>query len=499
MVKLPVITIALALAATSASAQQTPPQPQPAAPAAPALPDSPAAWRAAAERDLKAAHDILRDNSPAPVVDRDSGPFRAWIDTGLASSLKLAEKVKDGYGYVFVMRRYLRGFHDGHIGFGESFHIVLSPPKAWTGYVLGLRGNDYKVVYRGAGVSDGPPIGAVFAGCDGQSAETFAQNRDLYDADRVTYSGRFHAAYFMMFDRANPFVTLPRSCTFRVAGKANTYPVQWRPMPQAEVEPAYGRAVGAVHHTLAVEPWGDNWWITVPSMEDNLDWDGFAKAIEAHKDAIRAAGRVVIDLRGNGGGSSTHAYDLAAKLWGQDWVDARQPSWGPEVWRASPINLDNARHVRDELVKDGLSGNDLADYDKMIASMDAAIKAGKPTVTDNDGPDATHADPAVNPMKGKVILLTDSNCFSACLDLMDLFMRLPNTVQAGSPTGADTIFMELTPNVKLPSGLGAISFGHKAWVKRIRGSNVAYTPAPERTWTGEPDDEAGLRAWLGTL
>jgi hypothetical protein len=78
---------------------------------------------------------------------------------------------------------------------------------------------------------------------------------------------------------------------------------------------------------------------------------------------------------------------------------------------------------------------------------------------------------------------------------MDVAMAMPSVIQAGTVTSADTIFMELT-EADLPSGLSQLAFGHKAWIKRPRGSNVPYTPAARFTWKGEPTDEAGMRSWL---
>jgi hypothetical protein len=98
-------------------------------------------------------------------------------------------------------------------------------------------------------------------------------------------------------------------------------------------------------------------------------------------------------------------------------------------------------------------------------------------------------------MRARVIVLTDERCFSACLDLMDLFMAMPNVAQAGQPTGADTIFMDNYGAV-LPSGRIALTFGVKAWLDRPRGSNVSYSPAAEWLFTGDLGDDNAWRTWL---
>jgi hypothetical protein len=101
-------------------------------------------------------------------------------------------------------------------------------------------------------------------------------------------------------------------------------------------------------------------------------------------------------------------------------------------------------------------------------------------------------------MKGTVVVLTDYICNSACLYMLDLYLRLPSVIQVGVPTSADTIFMEVGTQM-LPSGKALVSFGHKAWIARPRGSNVAYTPAPALTYSGDLGNDADLREWLERL
>jgi hypothetical protein len=52
---------------------------------------------------------------------------------------------------------------------------------------------------------------------------------------------------------------------------------------------------------------------------------------------------------------------------------------------------------------------------------------------------------------------------------------------------------------RLPSNYSDLSYGHKAWTTRQRGNNQGYVPAQGLTYTGNPTDEAAVRAWVGTL
>jgi hypothetical protein len=456
-------------------------------------------WRAAAQTDLAAIHDLLKANSPAPLVDRDSAHFRDWLETGYAVARTRLPGVHDAYGYAFLLRGYVVGFRDSHIFTSptRAAGVDLNQPAAWPGFSVGLRGRDYRVAYRDPAETGGPPVGARLLACDGRSVETMVQARDRLDGNLQLESGRFFAARFLLTDRGDPFVARPDRCVFEAGGRKQTWRLNWRPADLAGLKPALAAASGIVERKLDVAQWGERgWWISVPFMDDAHDWTGFYQAVDRHLTAIRDARTVVIDLRGNGGGSNGYGEKLARTMWGEGLVDAHEPDLGPTLWRATRINRDfwaglvagveaDPHHALDELSE---LKSILADYDKALAEGRESFRRARSSSTQPPAPPS--------PMRGRVILLTDQACNSACLDLMDLFTRLPGTVQAGAVTSADTIFMELTRVDPLPSGFSSFGFGHKAWVARPRGSNQPYRPAADWTWRGDPMEEAGLRTWL---
>src|SRR5207253_4686244 len=59
------------------------------------------------------------------------------------------------------------------------------------------------------------------------------------------------------------------------------------------------------------------------------------------------------------------------------------------------------------------------------------------------------------PAKFKLVLLTDSACFSSCLEMTDEFRKL-GAIQMGQATNAATHYMEVR-EIKLPSGLSYFS------------------------------------------
>lgn len=462
-------------------------------------PETPDAWRAAAAQDLTAIHDTLRDNSPAMIVKRDSALFRRWIDEGLRQARADLPKVMDGHGYYYVIQGYVGGFRDSHIQWGPNRASGISLRAfSWPGFVLGYRNGGYEVAFRAPDALEAPPAGARLIGCDGKPAEALAQAHDRYDGNFQLESVRHSRAVSLLLERGNPFVSHPNTCSFRVEGRARDYRLTWRPLDQAQTAQIDAAIGGGVPSKLGLEPWGDRrWWISVPSMGGDQDWSGFYASVRTHLDGLRSADVVVIDVRGNGGGDSSYADRLARLLWGEAFVDAHQPRLGPTVWRASKLNRDYWATLVDKISKDpDYPPDGREEFRRILARYDQALAHGDPSFTLDDEANGKRPPSGPNPVHGRVVLLTDYACNSACLDLMDEFMAMPNVVQAGTVTSADTIFMELTIVPELPSGLGGFAFGHKAWIKRPRGSNVPYTPAPHLTWTGAPKDDAGLRLWL---
>lgn len=104
--------------------------------------------------------------------------------------------------------------------------------------------------------------------------------------------------------------------------------------------------------------------------------------------------------------------------------------------------------------------------------------------------------PAAEPLyRGKVILLTDRRCASACLDFADFVRLLPNATHVGLPTSADSVYMEVRP-VDLPSGVERLGLPVKVYRDRLRGHNEPYVP--HVMYEGDINDTAAVEAWLLT-
>ena len=99
-------------------------------------------------------------------------------------------------------------------------------------------------------------------------------------------------------------------------------------------------------------------------------------------------------------------------------------------------------------------------------------------------------------MTGRVYLLTDGGCASACLDFADIVRRMPGTRQIGQPTSGDALYIDIdyTP---LPSGLAGLSYGMKVYRNRARGNNQWYEP--DVRWPGGDMTDEALVRWIEAL
>ncbi len=494
-----VIAVSMAaLAPWSAPARAQTASPAAAAPTWPAW-----YWRDAARRDLRAARAAIHANSPILHVERDSAAMRAWLDEGFRRAEDLLPRVTDEIGYRYLLAYYLNGFRDGHISAGHHDRYRPAPiaTRSWPGIAMRWARGRYEVSFVAPWVTDGPSLGAVLLDCDGRPAEALARERlDLFLTDLDQPLNRRRFAPVLLWDRENPFVEPIRNCRFRGEdGRIGELTLDYRPATSDDGRAQAAAAAGALSSSpaLDVARWGDDgWWIGLPSFGSGDGWEPFFAKIETNLDAIRAARVVVIDVRGNGGGDSAYAERLGRILWGADLLERRRPALGPVLWRATPENRDRVQSLIERMQNDETARENIPWLTAVRDGMDEAVAGGRALYREEaSAPSAATGPEPANPLGGTIVLLTDERCFSACLDLMDLFTAMPGTVQAGAPTGADTIFMETNGGI-LPSGMLGFSYGVKAWVERPRGSNVAYAPTAALTYAGDPADEEGWRRWL---
>ena len=465
-------------------------------------------WAQRLRDDAQHLHAVMRDNHPG-AVDPENPRFAPALDDALRTALVRAGDVRDAGGYWWALRELQASFDDGHVQL--SVKQPLGLPLRWAGVLTRYRNGRHVVAVREEQDATLPPLGAALVSCDGTPAAALA-------AERLgRFSGRWHLlsqqvdnAPRLLMDEGNPWAPLPQACIFEHAGVDYPVAMRWRSMNRDElamywprVQPASMNGIG-----LRTLPGGIT-WISLGSFSGNADAESYPKLtallteVEARQDAIRR-GPIVLDVRGNGGGSSHWSQRLAETIWGEDAAQRAAPRSDAVDWRVSAGNIAHIRAFRDQLrAADADDAERLAWANEVLSGMETAQRQGLALWRQTDDEDAASTPapapatntPARHATAPRVYVLTDSACASACLDAMDLWKAL-GIVQVGGETSADTTYMEIRGE-PLPSGLVWVGVPTKVYRGRKRGANEAYRP--DIPYGGDLANTAALQAWIAGL
>ena len=231
------------------------------------------------------------------------------------------------------------------------------------------------------------------------------------------------------------------------------------------------------------------WMLVLPTFYAGHDaFDSTMAAIARARDELAGEqpALLAIDLRGNGGGSSSPADQVLTALWGPAApavLSARRPK--ASLWRTSEGVIADLGERRERIAR--RYPESLADFDRLLRGIEAASRRGQPL----------HRSPL--PMAGggatlkagpkEVVVVTDGACISACLDFLDRLLEAPDVVHVGEPTGSDTLYTEVQ-SVELPSGRGAITIPMQRLEGRRRPAHVPYGPSLRLS------GEENIAAWL---
>jgi hypothetical protein len=460
-------------------------------------------WAAALRTDATAVHDAIAENHPGMINPGDPH-FAAQNDRQYALALKRAQAARTFADYFFALQHYLAAFDDGHLGFGV-FGATPDATLRWPGFIAQDDGNRGLIVTASEDWS-GVAVGSRVQNCDGKSA--FELGRDRIGARFGRWELEAQRAIFgaiVMLDSGDPYVRPINTCVFQTAKGTQKIRLTWREggkefFSKYPIMPARKRA------ETGIAPFAGGYWVTLPSFDGNPE-SNRGRALEALLGQIRdqatsmeQAPVIVFDLRGNGGGTSRWSQRIAAIIWGEG-AFARYPApLTTVVWRASDGNLQSLREGLQERDANGKLDEGARKWFKSsITGLEAAIAKGEPSwVIKPDRSDASSAAAMklpLHPPRGKVYILTDFACMSACLDAVDLWTRF-GAIPIGRETGADTVYMEVR-RITLPSKLGSMSLPMKYYVGRPRGSNVPVKPVYR--FDGDIQDTPGVQAWVSML
>jgi hypothetical protein len=379
----------------------------------------------------------------------------------------------------------------------------------WTGLITSLRGGAW--VITDTDDAQGSRKGAYLVSCDGRDVQDLArQNLGGFRADWSIGAQQTQSAPWLLIDEGNPFIQRPKSCVLEHNGQRETVELDWQRIKRETLLPRLKSAVGAGAAGFGVRKIGGDftsdgqiaggYWIALQSLASEKG-EEVAKAVEEQKAALREAPFVVLDLRGNGGGSAAVGRQIAVSLFGAAAVDARVGAEsaadcaGPGGnWRASEGNIANLQYLLDSAAPHGGPEVRRILAEELRATRDAR-RHGKSFSAKLDCPiTVPEAAPTLQPaslMKGRMILLTDNLCFSSCL-LVTRDFRALGAYHVGQTTDAATRYMEVREQY-LPSGLSLFST-----LQSFDPTSPSHIGpfAPTLIYDGDIADTDALEAWV---
>jgi hypothetical protein len=406
-------------------------------------------WGAALREDAQALHDDIAANHPGPVNRKDPG-FAPHNDAELRLALARARDARTYSDYFYALRQYVSSFNDGHMGFGAYGDTPHG--GQWPGFVTDYdaRG-DIKVI-----LSDEAQVqaGAKLLGCDGMSAEKYAAatlgkmwGRWQLQSQRIVF-GRF-----LFLDEGSRYIPHAVRCSFAVGGRESVVDLAWRPVKFRDVFQRLDLLSPGTSPEFGARVLADGTrWFAMPSFNADPNSSagkalpGLIAAMRDDRRALVAAPAIVLDLRGNGGGSSDWSRQIAEILWGRAAV-RKIPSTEQVDWRVSRANLDSIRSsYAQQSAGSGLSDEMRTWFESVIGGLGGALARGdklwREENKDDKGPTSAVGDEASPPLTARVYMLTDASCGSACLDAADLWRAL-GAVHIGQTTSADTLYMDV--------------------------------------------------------
>ena len=455
-------------------------------------PDSAAFWRETARRDLAAAREIMNTRFILPL----HSPGAEW-DRFLGEATRAAERdvprVVDAAGYRSVMQRFMSEFDDAHarVRFLRERPLDLQ----WPGFVARYR--DGQVVIARSERAD-VKVGAAVTACDAKPIDQVFTEIMPYEQVRrhlELESTRAALARALFVDARNSLRPKPSRC--RIGGQHVA--LEWRALPPATFAQLDSIDRPFRNTETSIELYDRNAaWVRMPSMGPGGDGARqFARVIE-QAPTLRSKDVIVIDVRGNPGGPYNWFVTFLDSLYGPEYAGhyararlqfanimaptpprtGTQPPRAPDSAAARPP----VPQPRDRLMDAALRPTPRAGGNGTTLTVLAPTPMGDPP-----GP------APANPVRGRVFVLIDNGCGSACISFVDEMQRFPGVLFIGRETYVDS-YAGSAASHPLPSGEATITVPAMLREWRQRGNNFAWKP--DVRFDGDIGDTRAIRAWI---
>ncbi|NCP14603.1 MAG: hypothetical protein GW858_10645 [Sphingomonadales bacterium] len=447
----------------------------------------PEALQMQTREDILAAYAILESHHPGSYNPFDPA-FPDRLEAAKEEALMATASVRTEADRFLAVEFINKSLSDGHARVQIAFDGSI---VNWAGFETAWRGNG---LYVTSSSQSEPRRGSMLISCDGRPARDLIEQEVFRVAGRPNEAGQWWLMAGSFFTRGELSTRpAPETCSFMSPeGSVDAVRLAWsRPSVEefvARIEAAQPDPLGMTRSEDGLR------WITLSSFSPGpsgiVTYDEIFAELEALGDGIRNDRAIVLDLRGNKGGSSSWSRRIAEKLWGKAAVDWAMADYfrETEIWYlADEGNVAYFGGLGASLRERGLP--EIAEWaDDLHASLSAAHAAGETFYKQSFGKELL-AKAQPTPPRGlpPVYVIVDGGCVSACLDAVDTFRRFNGVKLVGAPTSADTEYLE-NRREPLPSGRGSVILPTKIWVRRPRGSGEVYHPdilVTDLDWTTE--------------
>ncbi|OAI19478.1 MULTISPECIES: S41 family peptidase [Methylomonas] len=446
-------------------------------------------WSAVAKADLDFVYETIKAAHPG-VLEHSDVAFQAWLHQGYSKALSLAKRAQTQEQALAALRFYTVGFKDGHLGVSPQNY---SSNVNWAGWNIQKQGEEFVVTYQAKEWPISvPPMGSRVIACDGQSVSEYIKyNISPYIDERLNLLSTWSMlAHFVTIE--TPDMPLWESkrikhCTVELKDKTKKeYSLLWKKSYEGVQYAFADRAPKQGLRNLGK----GIYWINVSNFQlsqaENIELERFLDKIKV----LRQAKKVILDTRGNRGGSSQVGTKILRALL-KDKIPTE--SAARAFWRVSPVAKKTLEEHLDYFSKTfGKASIFYLDTVRLLEQMNAALAIKQEWL--EQLPDTIDSKiEAREAFNGQLIILTDLNCASACLDFVDSVRRVPGAIHMGLPTSGDTFYIDVA-KIQLPSKNLQLSLPLKIWRDRARGLNQAYYP--DFLYEGNIYDTQSFENWV---
>lgn len=443
------------------------------------------AWGQMALTDLQAIHDTLADNHPGP-VDPLNADYGVWLEDGLVRAQVQAREATSFSDYERALRLYVNGFRDGHTAVSFELETRGHTQPGFT--VQGRQGR----VWINTSSVDGILPGDEILSCDGHPLDRWMAERvDPYHWNADLPHQRWPQAEALFLLASDDADWQFETCQIQTdSAQPRDIVLNWS---DQELEEDAAPASTELYQSDQ-----GYWVLRVPSF---VAWGEAAErmgqaisGLREHAASIQDNG-LLIDVRHNGGGNSAWGNQMAQAIWGEPIVDHTLNSFDWTVdWRASE---DNAQALEAYVPLMEQAGQiESAQGIQALATRIRDSHQNGLSYMRSYAPASSTGQPPLATAEPTVFVLTDHKCGSACLDFMDVVVRMPNVTHIGLPTHADAIYMDIN-NVPTPSGAARLYYAMKVYRNRVRDNNEWY--APDLHWEGGELSDSAVQDWAAEL